>query len=242
MLQSLTVKRFVVLFFVTALFLSAVFYVSGFLVTKSAKFHYYLVPDVGVDKIKLEVIYFVPNDQKVNPDYFSVISNALMQAQGFHLREFNRLSALRYVLYPTPVVGEKSSAFYDGNDTSRGNPNASSEIFSEVARRIYNENGDLYNESFQSRKGNELPIKVFVYEGVGASSGVLNVLVAYEYFSNTNYGATVLYHEILHNLGVPDSYDYETNVSHSDDIMGSGRNKPIEQTYIRNEIKEQMVR
>jgi len=99
----------------------------------------------------------------------------------------------------------------------------------------------MENESFQSKKGNELPIKVFVYEGVGASSGVLSVLVSYDFFSNTNYGATVLYHEILHNLGVPDSYDYETNVSHSDDIMGSGRNKPIEQTYIRNEIKKQMV-
>ena len=151
------------------------------------------------------------------------------------------MSALRYAIYPKPVAGIESSAFYDGFNTANGNPGAIKKIFLETAPRVFNPNGDMYDAKFTRRQSDELPIRVFVYQGVGASSGVLSVIMSYDYFTKTNYGATTLYHEILHNLGVPDEYDYVTGNDYSDDIMGGGRTKPISQTYIREEIKKQMM-
>jgi len=234
-------KLFLVLVFLM-LFFSIIFYISGLLVVNKSSFHYYQVPNVEIDQIKLEVIYFVPQDQTPADNFYQTIERALKDVRNFHVNEFNSLSMLRYELYPEPVIGEQSSIFYDGDDTSRGNPGAIKEIFFETARRIFNQDGDLYDERFVHRKKDELPIRVFVYQGVGASNSILDVIISYDYLSKTDYGATTLYHEVLHNLGVPDAYDYDTGFSHADDIMGSGRTKPIAQTYIRKEIKDQMIK
>ena len=216
-------------------------YFAGMPKTVANSFHYFQAPDVKISKIKLEVVYFVPNDQKPDENFYTSIENAAKEIQNFHLEQFRGLSALRYAIYAKPVLGIESSAFYDGSNTAHGNPDAVKKIFLETASRVFNPNSDMYDAKFTRRQNDELPIRIFIYQGVGASSGVLSAIISYDYFTKTNYGATTLYHEILHNLGVPDGYDYIAGDAYSDDIMGGGRIKPISQTYIREEIKKQMM-
>jgi hypothetical protein len=234
-------KKFVVLCVGLGLAASTLIYIAGRTVSQTTYFHYFGVPAVKVPHIKLEVMYVVPGDQDVDPRFREVLASALSDVQRFHLREFANLSSLRSVLYPSPIRGWEPSSFYDGSDTGSGNPGAIRRIFNETAARVYNPDGDLYDAAFVKRKDNELPVRVFVYEGVGASSGVLSAIVSYDYFTKTDYGATTLYHEVLHNIGVPDAYDYFTGVSHADDIMGAGRTRPILETYVREEIKRKLT-
>ncbi len=240
-LRSFKVRALFVWLFFGALIASALVYFANPTAPEVSHFHYFGVPAVKVSQIKLEVIYFVPSDQEPDPKFYPVLKEALTRIQQFHVREFASMNALRYALYPAAVRGKESSSFYDAGETAHGNPGAIRRIFTEAAARVYNPQGDLHNAQFVGRKENELPIRVFVYQGVGASSGVLSVIVSYDYFTKTNYGATTLYHEVLHNLGVPDAYDHATNVSQADDIMGSGRMKPILETYVRDEIKKRMI-
>lgn len=236
-------KRILVVLAVVAAAASAVFYSSGVLISRNAgtALHYYLVPQVAIDRIRLEVVYFVPRDQVPNPRFYETLNQALSQMQQFHTREFSGASALRFALRPEPVVGRESAAFYDGTDTARGNPGALSRIFRETAERVWRKGGDAHESQFAKRAEGELPVRVFVYQGVGASSGVLSALVAYDYFTATDHGATTLYHELLHNLGVPDAYDYDTGAPQADDIMGEGRTRPLSRTYVRDEIKRRMM-
>ncbi len=235
-------KKFVIASAALGIFTTAILYLSGVIVSqKNGAFHYYLVPEVKIAGIKLEVMYFVPMDQAPDPQFYETLKSALAKMQSFHSREFNGLSVLRYALYPRIVRGKESAAFYDGADTSSGNAGAIGRIFIETAGRIYRKESGEYDAQFTKRKEGELPIRVFAYQGVGASSSTLSVIVSYDYFKQTEYGATTLYHEMLHNLGVPDAYDYETGAPQSDDIMGSGRMKPIAQAYIRDEIKKRMI-
>src|SRR3989344_4483418 len=222
--------------------LSGIFTVAGFRVSEIPRLHYYQAPGVPLDGIKLEVIYFVPNDQTPDPRFYEEIKKGLAEAQGFHARQFGPGQLLRVALFPKPAIGGEPSSFYEGDDTSRGNPGAIRRIMAETGRRIFNQNGDLYDERFVKRQQTELPVRVLVYQGVGASSSVLGVLVAYDYFTQTAYGATTLYHELLHVIGVPDAYDYATNVSYADDIMGSGRTRPLAETYVRDEIKQALLK
>jgi len=49
-------------------------------------------------------------------------------------------------------------------------------------------------------------------------------------------GASVFVHEFYHTIGIPDGYDEETAVSYTADIMGIGRTKPLDKTYVSKEI------
>lgn len=49
------------------------------------------------------------------------------------------------------------------------------------------------------------------------------------------FGASLLAHEFYHTLGVPDGYDVENEIPKTADIMGLGRFRPIEKTYLQRE-------
>lgn len=52
-------------------------------------------------------------------------------------------------------------------------------------------------------------------------------------------GSTLLYHEFAHTLGVPDEYDIGSDVPYTNDVMGAGRKKPIDATYLeRGTLRE----
>ncbi len=53
-------------------------------------------------------------------------------------------------------------------------------------------------------------------------------------------GESVFYHEFAHTIGLPDLFD-ENNAPFSNDIMGRGREKPIENTYIDKNFLKTMV-
>jgi len=174
--------------------------------------HYYGVPETSLRDIDLKVLYFVPSDREISVGWQSAVQNALEDIQTFHFKEFHNTGIIRYDIYPEPIIGIKGIHFYDGEDTSRGNPDALNTILKEVNDRVFDEKGDLYRESFVKQKNKSFTIKIFVYEGVGAAGGHLAVIIAKDYFTLTQYGSSTLYHEILHTFGVPDSYDYETGV------------------------------
>jgi hypothetical protein len=46
------------------------------------------------------------------------------------------------------------------------------------------------------------------------------------------FSPSLLYHEFAHTFGLPDLYDSATNAVFSNDIMGAGRRRPIEGTFI----------
>lgn len=60
-------------------------------------------------------------------------------------------------------------------------------------------------------------------------------IVSREYLTKPEYslnGATTLYHEFGHTMGLPDNYDTETNQPLRMDIMGRGREEPLELMYL----------
>lgn len=213
------------------------FYQFAQLAHPSYALHYYEAPDSPIANIHLKVIYFVPKDRAINQQWESDITAALKNVRSFHHREFGNYGTLKYEIYPTPVRGEHEIAFYDSEDTARGNRHALEAILREVNERVFRKGGDLYSVDFAEQTPQEFRVKVFIYEGIGAMGGHHSIILAREYLTKTRYGATTLYHELLHTFGVPDSYDYGTNIPFSDDIMGSGREKPIYEAYIRDEIK-----
>jgi M6 family metalloprotease-like protein len=100
-----------------------------------------------------------------------------------------------------------------------------------------------------------------LYEGVGStatiikkddksnnlallSEGSLPAFLASNYYltgeSYQDYGKTIFAHEFGHTLGLPDSYDLVSNIPSSDDIMGSGRYRPLSITYLSLEAKEKL--
>ena len=85
------------------------------------------------------------------------------------------------------------------------------------------------------------PIKIKTIDGF--------LLLNRKYVSTTqdsDMGITVLAHEFYHTLGVPDGYDaVEENgtlvgVSTSNDIMGIGRTRSIDTTYLSNEVLKKL--
>lgn len=202
--------------------------------------HYYEVDDFKIDKVNLKIFYFVPKDRQIDDGWKKIIKKSVNEIKVFHLKEFKGAGVLRYEIYPQIVRGLKNSEFYDGNNTFGGNPNAFENILKEINERVFQVGGDLYLESFTKKDNYGITVKVFIYEGVGATGGHFTVLLAKDYLKTKNFGSAVFYHELMHTFGVPDFYDYQTNVDFSDDIMGSGREKPITETYIREDIKAKL--
>lgn len=204
------------------------------------RLHYYEVEDFKINKVNLKIFYFVPKNRQADVEWGKIIKKSVNEIKAFHLKEFKGAGILRYEIYPQIVYGLQNAEFYDGNNTSFGNPNALKNILKEINERVFQNNGNLYSESFTKKNNNEMTIKIFIYEGVGAVGGHFTVLLAKDYLKTKNFGSTVFYHELMHTFGVPDFYDYQTNVDFSDDIMGSGREKPISETYVRKDIKEKL--
>lgn len=206
----------------------------------SSQLHYYEVDDFKINKVNLKIFYFVPKNRQADNQWEKIIKKSINEIKSFHLKEFKGAGILGSEIYPKIVYGLENAEFYDGNNTSKGNPNALENILKEVNKRVFQNNGDLYLESFAKKNNNEMTVKIFIYEGLGAIGGHFTVLLAKDYLKTTIFGSTVFYHELMHTFGVPDFYDYQTNIPYSDDIMGSGREKPILETYIRNDIKEKL--
>jgi len=221
-------------------FLSVLFfylYTFASIIPPEYHLHYYNANDLSINTIVLKVFYFVPSDHSVDPAWKSAIEDALKKAQIFHAREFKGYSVLKYQIYTTPIQGNEPLHFYEREDTLQGSEGALDAILKEITARVFTKEGDLYNEDFAKQSKQDFVVKVLVYEGSDISSGHLSVLLAKDYLKMAPNGASILYHEFLRNLGVTNSYDRDSGAPFSDDIMGNGEEKPIMETYIRDEIK-----
>ena len=117
-------KKAVIIVGCALILASGIFTIAGFQVSKISRLHYYQTPAVNIAGVKLEVVYFVPSDQTPDPRYYEVIKKGLGDIHAFHARQFGQGQLLRIALYEKPVIGLEPTAFYDGDDTSRGNPGA----------------------------------------------------------------------------------------------------------------------
>jgi hypothetical protein len=64
-------------------------------------------------------------------------------------------------------------------------------------------------------------------------------IISRQFLTDSQYALfrdSLFYHEFAHTFGLPDLYDWDSNIPFSDDIMGSGRREPIETTYLGRDL------
>ncbi len=232
--------------------------------------HFYKDSSLDITKIKLKVFYVIPKDKKQNldPRWQETLKSSLAQVALFHKLELRGFSSLAYDIFPQPVfLGEKEE-FYNSTSTDGGNPRGLISIAEDIDRRVFKQGGDLYDAEFAKFSSDEYPVMGLIYEGVGASGGViydakngetrpeiakrLGVQESMIYIVNVDsvkgffllnldylrkkdlavFGPTFLYHELAHSFGLPDREDSSEEV----DIMGVGRQDPIEASFIGRDL------
>lgn len=228
-------------------------------------------PEQSIKDIRIAAFYFVPrNKAKLQIENWKQILEAgLQELREFHSLQFQGLSAVSYEIYADPIIGLEDNLSYDTEVTQRGNPRALINIAEELEARVFRLEGDLFSPDFAKHSESAYPVLFIMYEGVGASGGVIyeselesvsdiarevglpesvifkvNVestdgffLVNREFLAGTHgpAGTSVFAHEFYHTIGVSDGYDEETAVAQTPDIMGLGRTKPLDKTYLSNE-------
>ncbi|MBI2013561.1 MAG: hypothetical protein HYS87_01920 [Candidatus Colwellbacteria bacterium] len=202
--------------------------------------HLYRNSDANISKINLTVFYTVPKD-KMPYDFETVMASlepALEEASAFHSLQFVDKSWIQYSIYPTVLKLERDSFFYDTEDTSRGNPNALASITEEIKD----------NNLIVEKKG-EFTVLGIIYEGLGAAGALSedsklgSFILSRDFITREEYvlsRSALLYHEFGHTLGIPDLYDLDTGEAFTSDIMGGGRQEPLEANYIEISTLKEM--
>lgn len=167
--------------------------------------HVYNDSAVSVGEIALRLFYAVPADKAMSSSSWSAtLERAARAATAFHALQFHGSSNIQYEIFPEPILLEHDAAFYEGGTSNRGNPRALVGIASEIDRRVFQKNGDLFRDSFGIRRESAYPVMGIVYEGVGASGGRI-----YESDLNTE-------EEIAKKLGVSPEIVYKVAIDSSD--------------------------
>lgn len=218
--------------------------------------HYYGKPNVKINSIRLDLVYFVPNDVTAvsQQNWKPASSKAASDLQKFYEYQFENLVSIKIQIYPEAVIGQKNTLYYNGSETDGGNPQGLLNIENELKKRLSSPKGDLYEEKYSEKLG-EYKVLGVIYEGVGAagSGEKRSFLIAREYLTRKQlskiYGVTFFAHEFGHTLGAPDEVlhqqlenEFDTTVAFTEnDVMGSGRYRPLYQTHLSAVIKKQMI-
>ena len=233
--------------------------------------HLYNNPDIKIENIQIFAFYFVPKNKTVKENWRNTMESGLNRLQEFHKLQFLQRSKISYNIFPEPVIGEREILFYDTETTNRGNPQALINSSNEIERRVFRSDGNLFYVDFPRSTDKSYPVLFIMYEGVGASGGIINEsgenLTSAEIAKKLNLpesiiyivdvkstdgfflvnreilegkhgqnGQSILAHEFYHTLGLSDEYSLEDASARSADIMGLGRFKPIENTYISKKL------
>lgn len=216
---------------------------------------------IKLEKIRIKAFYFLPKDRQESkdPNWQSLMEDGLGKLKQFYTHQLHSASDIQFEIYPEPIIGLKNTADYNGLDTNRGNPNALISIQDELNQRLFLKTGDQYDKSFTKRTTGEYQVMAIMYEGVGSSAlmlrendasditvldeGLPAFLVSRYFLADEgykDYGTTIFCHEFGHTLGLPDAYDLSTNQPLTEDIMGSGRFRPLDYAFLSQEPKKQL--
>lgn len=117
-------------------------------------------------------------------------------------------------------------------------------IFALIYEGVGASGGMIYDTSLESAgeiaKKLGIPENIVYVVNIKSADGFF--ILNRQYLSDpplSAFGASILYHEFAHTIGLPDLFD-ENNAVFSNDIMGSGREKPLENTYILEDFLKEM--
>lgn len=203
--------------------------------------HFYGRPDLSVSKIAIKAFYFVPKNRtkRTSSEWYQVLEKSLKKLVNFNSLQLQGRSEVVYKIYPVPIVGEKEGIDYDTENTQYGNPQALLAMNREIKRRVLDSAGDLYDLDFSETEAPYRRVAMILYEGVGASGTDDAAMVSRIFLTDPEYsltGATIFTHEFYHTLGLPDGYTIPEAVPTTEDIMGLGKQRPVEKTYIQREF------
>ena len=210
--------------------------------------HIYDKPDLSIKKINLIAVYFVPKDRQELQitDWQERLDNSLSRLTAFHRLETSGNSVINYVIYPQPMIGLELGQNYDTENTNYGNPHALIAVGRELEARLLSPDGDLWSPEIAAPVyKNSYRSVIVLYEGTGASGAVGEpmALLSRLYLTRPEYqtyGTTLLAHEFYHTLGLPEGYEVPSEDPITSDIMGAGRLKSIERTYINADALDRL--
>ena len=144
-------------------------------VSFSADPHLYNNPDRSIKNIKMYAFYFVPKNRAVSQfaEWKKVLRSGLEKLVAFHSLQLRQTSRVYYTIYPESVIGLQDDAIYDTAITQYGNSQALVRVAEEIEDRVFDPEGDLYRQDYSPAQKGEYPILLILYEGVGASGGII---------------------------------------------------------------------
>lgn len=200
--------------------------------------HFYERPNAPISKIEIRAFYFVPRNktERIVDGWRAPLNSALQKLTVFHSQQLQGRSEVWYKIYPEPIVGLKDSIDYDTDNTQYGNPQALLAISEELEQRVLNPSGNLYNYGFSQAEPESRLVMMILYEGVGASGTEKAAIVSREFLTDPEYvntGVSVFVHEFYHTIGLVDGYTIPEAIPTTEDIMGLGKTRPIDRTYVQ---------
>ena len=207
--------------------------------------HFYNNSQQSIKAIKIIALYFIPKNKisQQSANWKDSLEENLKKLQEFHNLQFQGRSIISYEILDKPVVGFLDNIEYDSDFTQHGNPEGLRRISAELEQRgIIKGPTSLARSDLDSLSG-EYRVVLILYEGVGASGSENVALASNTFMTNPQYEttrATIVAHEFYHTLGIPDFYEIPTAIPMSQDIMGLGLSRPIDNTFISRETLKKM--
>jgi len=235
--------------------------------TPQNRAHFYQNSAISISNVLVKTVYVVPKNREPYSGWHDIFTKALDKVQRFHNSQFRGASTMNYEIFGEPIILLENNLKYDSGETTSSSPYVLLNLSGELNHRLFEKDGDLYNQAFAKKNGNEYAVLGVFYEGIGALGSPIHsrdqesikkiaeqlgltesvagsiyigpmdgfFILSREYLTNPilkSYGPTVLYHEFAHAIGFKDQYDRISGRSFSDDIMGGGRENPIEAAYL----------
>lgn len=200
--------------------------------------HHFLKPEISLENISIRALYFVPKNKNgvEIENWREILEDNLKKLAAFHVFQLQGRSQIIFRIYPQAVVGKEEQNVYDTDVTNRGNPEALKRVALELEERL-KQGGDLYRLDFLSQD-KAYNVTYILYEGVGASGSDNIAFISRAFFTDPQYdsiAASLFAHEFYHTLGLPDAYD-DDGVSTGTDLLGLGRFRPLNKTYLSREF------